>query len=286
MPKRKLGLELSPRTIRLLREALEEDVGQEDVTTRCSLEPGLMAKARIVAKQEGVLCGLAVVRAVVHLAAPSATVVNHFYDGKWLEPGMVVSEWEGPAEGLLKAERLSLNMLGNLSGIATLTRRFVLAAERPDVCIRDTRKTTPLWRELEKYAVRVGYGTNHREGLHDMILIKDNHIDLAGGIDKAVERALRTRPEGMAIEVECRTLDEVRTALQYPVDALLLDNMDLQTMQEAVQLCGDRVRTEASGGVTLERIAQVAATGVTDISIGALTHSAPALDFSVRMERL
>lgn len=278
-------MKLTETMQRRLREALEEDLGSGDLTTECTLEPDQRARATLIAKQNGIVCGLEVATAVVGMASKEALVENNLLDGDPIEPGRVVSTWEGPAAGLMSAERLALNLIGHLSGVATLTRRFVQAAGRSDVCIRDTRKTTPLWRELEKYAVRVGGGTSHRFGLYDMILIKENHIHLAGSIETAVQHAVTRRPEGVDVGVECRTLDDVHAAMHFPVDFILLDNMDLETMRTAVGLCAGQVRTEASGNVSLDRIASIAGTGVTDISIGALTHSAPVVDFSIIMER-
>lgn len=279
-------MKLTDRTLRQLLAALEEDVGSGDVTTQLTTPADIMARAEIVAKQDGIVCGVRVAEAVVTLAEPEVVVRHVATDGDVVQRGACISVWEGPARGLLAAERVALNLLGRLSGIATLTRRFVERVGRGTVCIRDTRKTTPLWRELEKYAVRTGGGSCHRSGLYDMILVKDNHIMLAGGIETALERAVAGRPPGMDIGVECATLDDVHAALRHPIEFVLLDNMDLETMRAAAALCRGKVRAEASGNVTLERVVEIAACGVTDISIGALTHSAPAFDFSMRMEKL
>jgi nicotinate-nucleotide pyrophosphorylase (carboxylating) len=203
-------------------------------------------------------------------------------DGEPLASGEVVAHLRGPLAGILTAERVALNFLTRLSGIATLTSRFVNAVAPYPAVILDTRKTIPGWRKLEKYAVRCGGGRNHRLGLYDQVLVKDNHIAACGSISKAVER-VRAAALGVPIEVEVRTLAELEEALALGVDRILLDNMDLPTLREAVRLAGGRVPLEASGGITLENVVQVAACGVDFISVGALTHSAPALDLSLEL---
>jgi len=195
-----------------------------------------------------------------------------------------VAEIEGAAASILAAERVALNFLGRLSGVATVTASYVRAVEGTGVRILDTRKTTPGLRALEKEAVRAGGGTSHRGGLYDAILVKENHAALAGGVGAAAERALANAPEGVVVEVECATLDEVADAVEAGVPRILLDNMDIATLRRAVELVGGRAELEASGGITLDTIRAVAETGVDFISVGALTHSAPALDFSLLLD--
>jgi nicotinate-nucleotide pyrophosphorylase (carboxylating) len=215
---------------------------------------------------------------------PALRLSSHVRDGDSVTPGDVVAEVNGPGRGMLAAERLALNFLQQLSGIATLTRAFVDAVDGTRATVLDTRKTHPGYRVLEKYAVRMGGAHNHRMSLHDMLLIKDNHIEAAGSITTAVGQARSLHPH-LPIEVEVKNLDELREAVGLNVDRIMLDNMDLDQMQEAVRLTGGRVRLEASGGVDLERVAAIAATGVDYISIGALTHSAPALDLSMLVSK-
>jgi nicotinate-nucleotide pyrophosphorylase (carboxylating) len=263
--------------------ALAEDVGSGDVTVECVLPKGAVAAARIVQKEEGVLFGLeAAAEAFRQTGAGELSAAAE--EAIWrAEAPAHVARIEGPAGAILTAERTALNFLGRLSGIATLTHRYVRAVEGSGACILDTRKTTPGLRVLEKRAVAAGGGQNHRMGLHDAVLIKENHAAVAGGVGEAVRRALRSR-SGMEIEVECRTLEEVREALAAGASRLLLDNMSPAELRQAVGLRAGGVALEASGGVTLENVAEVAETGVDFISVGALTHSAPALDFSLLVE--
>jgi nicotinate-nucleotide pyrophosphorylase (carboxylating) len=256
---------------------LAEDVGDGDLTTRAVIDEDLTCTARLLVKQPGVVCGLLVAAEIFDRLG--ATLEPQAADGDPVEPGPVASV-EGPARGVLTAERLALNVLGRLSGIATLTRRYVDAIAGTGTVVLDTRKTTPGLRALEKHAVACGGGQNHRLGLYDGILIKDNHLRLAGSLHEAVARAKET---GMPVEVECDTLDQVRAALAAGADSILLDNMAVDALREAVALAGGRIRLEASGGVTLETVRAVAETGVDFISVGALTHSAPSLDFSLEV---
>ncbi len=264
----------------LIDLALAEDIGPGDATSEAILPPDLCLRAHIIAKQAGVVAGLPVAEAVFRRVDPSVQFTARVSDGARVEAGTVLAEVEGPARSLLAAERTALNFLQRLSGIATLTRRFVEAVAGTRAVILDTRKTHPGWRALEKYAVRMGGGQNHRMGLYDMILIKDNHIAAAGSITEAVRRARAARPD-LPIEVEVKNLDELREALELPVDRIMLDNFDLESIRIAVRIAAGRVPLEVSGGVTLERVAELAATGVDYISVGALTHSAPALDISM-----
>ncbi len=270
-------------TVPLIRLAIAEDIGTGDATSNAILSPDLRLEAHIIAKQEGVVAGLPIAEAVFRRVDVDLHVIQRIHDGESVTPGDLVAEVYGPGRTMLAAERIALNFLQRLSGIATLTRAFVDAVSGTQVTILDTRKTHPGYRALEKYAVRMGGGQNHRMGLYDVIMIKDNHIDAAGSITKAVERARSTRPN-LPIEVEVRDLDELREALTLDIDQIMLDNMSLEDMREAVALANGRVALEASGGVTLESVAAIAATGVDYISVGALTHSAPALDLSMKVQ--
>jgi nicotinate-nucleotide pyrophosphorylase (carboxylating) len=264
--------------------ALAEDLGDGDLTTRAVVPEGARARARIHQKEPGVVAGLGVVRAVFERVDPELVFVEHCPQGKWRESGSV-AEIEGAAASILAGERVALNFLGHLSGVATLTARYVRAVEGTGARILDTRKTTPGLRELEKEAVLRGGGENHRGGLYDAILVKENHAMLAGGVGEATRLALERASEGVMVEVECATLDEVRDALEAGVPRILLDNMSTEELRAAVELAAGRAELEASGGITLDTIRAVAETGVDYISVGALTHSAPALDLSLLLER-
>ncbi len=268
----------------LLDQALAEDVGDGDRTTLWTVPPEARGRGRILARARGVICGLPVAAEVFRRVEPRLAFRPRVEEGAEVAPGQTVAEVEGPLSGILTGERVALNFLQRLSGIATLTRRFVEAVSGTKAVILDTRKTTPGWRLLEKYAVRVGGGQNHRMGLYDMVLIKENHIAAAGSLRAAVERVRARNRERLPVEVEVRTLEELEEALALGVRRILLDNMDLETLQEAVERTGGRARLEASGGVTLETVRAVAETGVDFISVGALTHSAPALDLSLLIE--
>jgi quinolinate synthase len=270
----------------LIDLAIAEDIGPGDATSRATLPADLVLQGRIVAKEPGVLAGLPVAKALFRRVEPAVEFVAHAADGQEVVPGELVAEVRGPARGLLAAERTALNFLQRLSGIATLTSRFVDAVACSKARVLDTRKTPPGYRLLDKYAVRMGGGLNHRLALYDMLLIKDNHVDAAGGILPAVQRARAGFPE-LPIEVEVRTLDELGQALGIdpPLDRILLDNMDLEQMRQAVDLAAGQVPLEASGGVTLEHAADIAATGVDYLSVGALTHSVKALDLSMKISK-
>ncbi|MGE5408775.1 MAG: carboxylating nicotinate-nucleotide diphosphorylase [Syntrophothermus sp.] len=273
----------------LVARALAEDLGTGDVTAEATVPAEARARARIVQKAPGVVSGLAVVAETMRQCGVE-TVENLVVEGQWREdvPAEVVFA-AGGARALLAAERTALNFLGHLSGIATLTARFVEAVRGTGAKILDTRKTTPCLRSLEKAAVAAGGGVNHRMGLYDAILIKENHIALAGGVAKAVHAARAARPD-LAVEIEVRDLEEAAYALGTGADRLLLDNMGLEEMRGAVALRdehaagGSGASLEASGGVTLESVRAIAETGVDFVSVGALTHSAPNLDFSLLLE--
>jgi nicotinate-nucleotide pyrophosphorylase (carboxylating) len=273
----------------IVARALAEDVGAGDVTSAATVPEGARGRARVVQKQPGVVFGLGVVAETMRQCGVE-DVDNLVVEGQWRDgvPAEVLFA-SGPAAALLAAERTALNFLGHLSGVATLTARFVEAVAGIGAAILDTRKTTPGLRALEKAAVVAGGGRNHRIGLYDAILIKENHIALAGSLAKAVYGARSDYPD-LAVEVECRNLDEVAYALGTGADILLLDNMDLEALRGAVRLRDENAGTgkgpslEASGGVNLETVRGIAETGVDLISVGALTHSAPTLDFSMLIE--
>jgi len=280
MPDRPVDAELDE----LIERALREDVGSGDVTTEATVEPGVRGHAEIVAKADGVIAGTAAARAVFQRLQPDVGW-DSVEDGRRVRAGDTVASITGEARTLVTGERTALNLLGRMSGIATLTRAFVDAVAGTAARIVDTRKTSPGLRALEKAAVRAGGGENHRSGLYDMVLIKENHVALAGGIEAAVRAARRHAPKDMTLEIEVRDLDELDRALAAGVDRVLLDNMDLDTLRQAVGrargMGDERPRLEASGNMTLERVRAVAETGVDLISVGALTHSAPTLDLSM-----
>jgi nicotinate-nucleotide pyrophosphorylase (carboxylating) len=266
----------------IVRRALAEDLGWGDVTTEATVPTELRAKGVILAKSPCVIAGLDVAAEVFLQLDPGCAFDCRKKDSERCGPGDLVAEVRGAAAPMLTAERTALNFLQHLSGIATITRRFVDAAAGR-ITVLDTRKTTPTLRALEKYAVRAGSGTNHRSGLDDGILIKDNHIRLAGGVAEAVRRMKADDPE-MPIEVEAQSLQEVDEALAAGVDILLVDNLPLDVIKEAVRRAQGRAKIEISGGVTLERLPELAQTGATYVSVGALTHSAPAADLSFELE--
>jgi nicotinate-nucleotide pyrophosphorylase (carboxylating) len=261
--------------------ALAEDVGEGDVTTEATVDPGALGTAELLVKEPGVVYGLAVVEAVFRTLDPDVEVEPLVEDRARLEAPATVARVTGPLQAILTGERVALNFLGRLSGVATLARRYADAVAGTGVAILDTRKTTPGLRLLEKQAVAAGGGRNHRFGLFDAVLIKDNHLRAAGSIAVAVERA-RAATE-LPVEVECDTLAQVSEALAAGADAILLDNMTLDELRAAVDLAAGRVRLEASGGITLDNVRAVAETGVDEISIGALTHSARSLDVSLEL---
>src|SRR5712691_7450642 len=261
-----------------IRSFLAEDVGDGDVTTEAVVPADARLDASLLLKEEGIVCGLEVAEAVFRELDPDVEFEDLVHDGQ-VGRGEI-ARVSGDARALLTGERTALNLLGRLSGIATLTRRYVDAVAGTGATILDTRKTTPGLRALEKLAVRAGGGQNHRFGLCDGVLIKDNHLRLGGGISFSVHRAKGT---GLPVEVECETLDDVRLALDAAADLLLLDNMTVTELREAVLLVGGRVKTEASGGVTLDNVRAIAATGVDFVSVGALTHGARSLDVSMEV---
>ena len=269
---------------RILENALQEDIHTGDITTLAVVPDPRPARARLIAKEAMVLAGIDVAARVFHLLDSSVNYSPAFRDGDRLQPGDVLAEVDGDAAILLQGERVALNLLQRMCGVATLTSRYVSAVEGTGARVVDTRKTTPGLRMLDKYAVRVGGGINHRTGLYDGVLIKENHIAAAGGITEAIRRARAYIPHTMKIEVETESLAQVVEALAASADIIMLDNMDLNSMAEAVHLIDGRALVEASGGVNLETIRAIAGTGVDIISIGALTHSARAMDISMLLE--
>ncbi len=272
-----LNTSLHPDILASIRRALEEDIGPGDVTTESIIPPEATMRGHIVARQDGVVAGLDVAQTVYYLVDERIAFEAKVQEGERVRRGQSLAIVHGPARGLLTAERTALNFLGRMSGIATLTRQFVDAVAGTGVAILDTRKTAPGLRMVDKLAVQRGGGQNHRQGLYDMVLIKDNHIDFAGSLTLAVQRA-RAGVPGLEIEVEARTLEDVREALAAGVERILLDNMPPPMLAEAVRLVAGRARLEASGNVSLENVRQIAETGVDYISIGALTHSAKVFD--------
>jgi nicotinate-nucleotide pyrophosphorylase (carboxylating) len=268
----------------LIRGALAEDLGRSgDVTSGITVPDGAVAQGRAVARAPGVVAGLSVFRRTFVLLDPSVAVTTSVFDGTAVEAGTALAEVRGPARSILGAERVALNFLQHISGVATLTRRFVEACEGTGSVVLCTRKTLPGLRALERYAVQAGGGRLHRGGLDDGVLIKRNHLRMAGGVEEAVVRAKAGAPHTLKVEVEVESLEELKTALAVGADAILLDNADLETVREAARLVAGRVPLEISGGVTLENVGDIAAVGGLLISVGRLTHSAPAMDVALEV---
>lgn len=276
---------LSPEFIACIRRALAEDIGPGDATTDSIIPAEAISVGEIIAKQPGVVAGLDVAAAAFFLVDHRVQFSALAAEGALVSNRQALAKVVGPARALLTAERTALNFLARMSGIATLTRRMVDVVAGTRAVILDTRKTAPGLRALDKLAVVRGGGRNHRMGLYDMILIKDNHVDFAGSLAEAVRRA-RAAHRGLEIEVEARTLEDVQAGLDCAVERIMLDNMSLDAMRQAVALTAGRARLEASGNVTLETVREIAETGVDFISTGALTHSASALDLSFRLPAL
>ncbi|HZP09588.1 carboxylating nicotinate-nucleotide diphosphorylase [Methyloceanibacter sp.] len=277
------SLELPPLLVeQAVAAALDEDLGQAgDITTDAIIPAGARGKAEIVAREEGIVAGLDLAETAFRMLDPEVGFTRVIADGNRVAAGGTIAKVEGLTRALLTGERTALNFLNRLSGIATLTSSFVAAVRSTRARIACTRKTTPNLRVFEKYAVRAGGGINHRFGLYDAVLIKDNHIAAAGGISAAL-KMIRSRVGHLVkIEVEVDTLAQLEEALRHPIDAVLLDNMDVATLRKAVDLVNGRVVTEASGGVRLETVAEIARTGVDVISVGALTHAPNSLDSSL-----
>lgn len=266
---------------RMIEQALQEDIHTGDITTKAVVPQRRPAEARLIAKEELVLSGIEVAGKVFGQLNPDIKFCPHFSDGQRVEKGAVIAAMQGDAADLLMGERVALNLLQRMCGIATLTSRFVAAVSGTKARIVDTRKTTPGLREIEKYSVRVGGGINHRTGLYDGVLIKENHIAAAGGVSEAISRARAYIPHTLKIEIETETLAQVDEALAAGADIIMLDNMSLEDMRTAVLKIGGRALVEASGGVSLESVRAIAETGVDIISVGALTHSPRAMDISM-----
>jgi nicotinate-nucleotide pyrophosphorylase (carboxylating) len=266
----------------MVSAALQEDDTKHDITTAATILSNRRARCRLVARQTGVVSGLPLACEAFEQLDPAVTIRVERADGSLIRPETPVLFLSGHARGLLSAERVALNFVQRLSGISTMTARYVAAVAGTGAQILDTRKTTPLLRRLEKYAVRAGGGLNHRMDLSSAVLIKDNHLAAVDGdIGLAVKRARSVAPDGIKVEVECDNLEQVRAAIDAGADVVLLDNMGLLDLREAVKLVNGRAVIEASGGVTLDTVRQIAETGVNWISVGALTHSAPALDLAL-----
>lgn len=265
----------------VIANGLKEDIGPGDITTESIIPLGMKGMGRIIAKEPLVLAGIDAAREVFQQVDPDTIFESKLADGNHLHEGGIVAIVAGRMASLLTAERVALNLLQRLSGIATLTREYVRKIEGTSAHIVDTRKTTPGLRALEKYAVKIGGGKNHRFGLYDGILIKDNHIAAVGSITEAVRRARSKSPHTLKIEVETETIEQVLEALSAGADIIMLDNMDLNMMKEAVRLIAGKALVEASGGIRLDNVRQVAETGVDFISVGAITHSARAMDISL-----
>ncbi len=266
---------------RSIRQALAEDIGSGDATTNPIVSTSAETAGQIVAKQSGIISGLEVAEAVFHALDQNLRFTANVADGSRVENGVVVADLAGSARVMFTAERTALNFLGRMSGIASLTRQFVDAIAGTGAKILDTRKTAPGMRTTDKLAVLHGGGYNHRHGLHDMVLIKDNHVDYAGGLEEAV-RLIRSSGTELEIEVEVRTLEDLKIGIELGVERILLDNMSVETMKEAVAINAGRAKLEASGNVTLETVRRIAETGVDYISVGALTHSAKVFDVSLK----
>jgi nicotinate-nucleotide pyrophosphorylase (carboxylating) len=281
-----------PQIVAVIQRALEEDIGDGDVTTLCTVAPDATYEGKLIAKATGVVAGLEVAQLTFDLVAlmsggtSTVTFQPYVADGQSVERGAVIATVQGPGQVLLTAERTALNLLQRMSGIATLTARYVDAVRGTKTKILDTRKTAPGLRALDKWAVALGGGTNHRHGLYDMVLIKENHVAAAGGIRAAVARVRGQDARKRPIEVEVRSLVELAEALSLGLDQIMLDNMDLAQMQEAVHLAEGAVPLEASGNVSLATVAEIAATGVDYISVGKLTHSVEAFDISFLLEEV
>jgi nicotinate-nucleotide pyrophosphorylase (carboxylating) len=270
---------------RFIQSALDEDVGDGDHSTLAAIPPDTISAAKLLVKEDGIIAGIELAAAIFQFFDPSLNLTININDGNAVKAGEIAFTVTGPARSILTTERLVLNCMQRMSAIATKTQYLSSLIEGTSARLLDTRKTTPNFRLIEKWAVLIGGGHNHRIGLYDKIMLKDNHIDMAGGIEQAIIRAkdyLRARNKNLQIEVETRTLAEVKQVLKVGVDMIMLDNMDLETMKEAVRLIGGLSKTEASGGITEKTIRSVAECGVDFISVGALTHNIKSLDLSLK----
>jgi nicotinate-nucleotide pyrophosphorylase (carboxylating) len=278
-----MDIHVSPQIERLIRDALDEDIGAGDLATMATISADARGKGLFRAKKDGVVAGLVLLDRIFYFIDHRVSVRLLVQDGAAVQSGTVVAEAAGPVRALLLGERTALNFLQRLSGTATLTAKLVDAVKDFSCKVLDTRKTTPGLRTLEKYAVRMGGGTNHRIGLYDAALVKDNHIEATGSIADAVKAVRRHAPFMAKVEVEVGNMKQVQEAIDAGADVIMLDNMNLAQMTEAVKLINQRAGVEASGGITLESIRPIAETGVDFISSGALTHSAPVVDFNMKI---
>ncbi len=267
----------------IIKNALNEDVGSGDITTDTIFPPDAKCEAQIIAKEKGIIAGIPIAKRVFQKLDPEVSFSRNSNDGDRVTPGQEILRIKATVRAVLTGERLALNLLQRMSGIATATSLYVDAVKGSKTKILDTRKTAPGLRVLDKYAVLAGGAQNHRFGLYDLVLIKDNHINFAGGISNAVQIVRSKYQDEFKIEVETSTLDEVKEALSAGADIIMLDNMNISMMKEAVKMINKKALTEASGGITLDTIANITETGVDYISVGAITHSSPALDISLYM---
>jgi len=273
----------------IVKLSLEEDVRSGDITSAATVNNNAEGTGRIISRQSGVIAGLDIAEKVFHFVDDRLRIKKAHNDGDSVQPEETLIEIQGRLTSILSAERASLNFLGRLSGIATLTRKFVEEIKGTGCTILDTRKTTPLLRDLEKYAVHVGGAQNHRMGLYDMYLIKENHIAAAGGIEEALQKAFAHRDNSQnnaLVEIEVTNHNELQAALNYPVDRILLDNMSVSDIREAVQICNHRTKLEASGGINLNNVQEYAETGVDFISVGEITHSAVSFNLSLLVQEI
>ncbi len=279
-------IEENPFVKEIIQLALKEDIGPGDVTTDSIIrDNNIMGCARLMAKEDLILAGLSVFKRVFLELWPDMEFESFFKDGDLVRDKEIICLIKGPVNIILKGERTALNFLQRMSGIATMTKRFVERISSANTRILDTRKTVPGWRILDKYAVRIGGGHNHRFGLFDGVLIKDNHISAAGSVGEAIKLVKVNIPHTLKIEVEVETLDELKEAIDSGADAVLLDNMDMNMLRKAVEIAKDRVIIEVSGGITLEDVGEIAKTGVDFISVGAITHSVKGVDISLELQR-
>jgi nicotinate-nucleotide pyrophosphorylase (carboxylating) len=276
----------SVQVANIVRCALQEDVGQGDVTSMWTLPPGLVGRGMFLSKAQGIVAGIAVAREVFLQVSTGVSLITLLADGDAVAPGNLIAIVEGPMEAILTAERTALNFMQRMSGIASMARQYVEAVAGTKAVILDTRKTVPGLRFLDKWAVRLGGGQNHRMRLDDMVLVKDNHIAAAGGLTAALEGVAARNVHQLPVEVEVKTWAELTEATALHPDRIMLDNMSPAEMRRAVEYVDGRVPLEASGGITLEGVCEVAATGVDYISVGALTHSVTALDISLEVEHV
>ncbi|MGN0535281.1 MAG: carboxylating nicotinate-nucleotide diphosphorylase [Eubacterium sp.] len=276
------GVTMKINTDKYIWNTLQEDITSEDVSTNAVMPENKQGKAELICKQDGILCGIDIFSRTFELLDDTARFESNFKDGDEIKKGQLIGTIYGDVKAILSGERTGLNYLQRMSGIATITREYVKELEGYSTTLLDTRKTTPNLRPFEKYAVTVGGGTNHRYNLSDGVLLKDNHIGAAGSVTKAIEMARAYAPFVRKIEIETETLEQVQEAVDAKADIIMLDNMDNETMKKAIEIIDGRAQTECSGNVTKERLREIAETGVDFVSCGALTHSAPIIDFSLK----